>query len=198
MCKLIKWNPSLLLAILPSIRYFKIERENFRVPHRGLAGKKLFTNYNAVSSPRRVIWDFLFVFFFPLFHYCNACQQRGKEIFGQALHYERTNFLTLFLKRCSWEAKVGSKFRVQLPFKVPFELVSIAFFPSFSGSSILPKEHYFQLFYGKWRFFVSSEEPPILIKKVFKILPLRQIATQRCNFETHAMMDSRSYGQHSH
>ena len=35
------------------------------------------------------------------------------------------------------------------------------------------------------------------MKKVFKILPLRQIATQRRNFETHAMMDCRCYGQHS-
>ena len=46
-------------------------------------------------------------------------------------------------------------------------------------------------------FFVSSEEFSVLIKKVFKILPLRQIATQRRNFETHAVMDCRCYGQHS-
>ena len=85
--------------MLPSMRYFKIERENFRLPRRGLAGKKLFTNYNAVSSPRRVIYAFLFVF--SLFHCYKAGQQRGKEIFGQVLHYVRTNFLTLFLKRCS-------------------------------------------------------------------------------------------------
>ena len=114
MCKLIKWNPSLLLAILPSMRYFKIERENFRVPRRGLAGKKLF-------DPACYLR--LFICFFSLFHYYKAGQQRGKEIFGQVLHYVRTNFLTLFLKRCSWEPKVGNKFRVQLPFKVPFEPV---------------------------------------------------------------------------
>ena len=46
-------------------------------------------------------------------------------------------------------------------------------------------------------FIVSSEEFSILIKKVFKILPLRQIATQRRNFETQAVMDCRCYGQHS-
>ena len=47
-------------------------------------------------------------------------------------------------------------------------------------------------------FFCKQRRIPHPHKKVFKILPLRQIATQRCNFETHAMMDSRSYGQHSH
>ena len=34
------------------------------------------------------------------------------------------------------------------------------------------------------RVFVIREDSPIFIKKVFKILPLRQIATWRRNFET--------------
>ena len=42
------------------------------------------------------------------------------------------------------------------------------------------------------------EDSPIFIKKVFKILPLLQIATWRSNFETRTMLDCLCYGQHSH
>ena len=41
------------------------------------------------------------------------------------------------------------------------------------------------------------EDSPIFIKKVFKILPLRQIATWCRNFERRSILDCRWYGQHS-
>ena len=47
----------------------------------------------------------------------------------------------------------------------------------------------------RWR---KRKDSPIFIKKVFKILPLWQIATWRRNFERRAVLDCRCYGQHSH
>ena len=62
---------------------------------------------------------------------------------------------------------------------------SISFFPFFSGSSwTFPGEHCFFIILRQISAFVIWEDSPILIKKVFKILPLRQIATWRSNFET--------------
>ena len=58
-------------------------------------------------------------------------------------------------------------------------------------------EHCFFIILRQMRVFVIREDSSIFIKKVFKILPLRQIATWRRNFETRAMLDCRCYGQHS-
>ena len=60
------------------------------------------------------------------------------------------------------------------------------------------KKRAFFLKRGQKRVFVIRENSSIFIKKVFKILPLSQIATWRRNFETCAMLDCHCYGQHLH
>ena len=60
------------------------------------------------------------------------------------------------------------------------------------------KESIFFIILRQKRVFVIRENSSIFIKKVFKILPLSQIATWRRNFETRAMLDCHCYGQHLH
>ena len=60
------------------------------------------------------------------------------------------------------------------------------------------KESIFFIILRQKRVFVIRENSSIFIKKVFKILPLSQIATWRRNFETCAMLDCHCYGQHLH
>ena len=61
------------------------------------------------------------------------------------------------------------------------------------------KRALFFIIMRQMRVFVITEDSPIFIKKVFKILPLWQIMDYPYrNFETRTMLDCRCYGQHSH
>ena len=55
----------------------------------------------------------------------------------------------------------------------------------------------FLIILRQMRVFVIREDSPLFIKKVFKILPLRQVTTWHCNFETRAILDCRCYEQYS-
>lgn len=121
MCKLMKWNPSLLLAILPSIRYFKIERENFRVPRRGVTGKKFFYKLQRLFlSPACYLR--LFICFFALYYYKQANKGERKHLVKCFIIWGQTSWHR-YENAASWEPKVGKKFSVQQPFKFPFEAV---------------------------------------------------------------------------
>ena len=159
MCKLIKWNPSLRLAILPSIRYFKIERENFRVPHRGLAGKKLFTNYNAVSSPRRVIYDFSFVF--SLFHYYfKSKPTKGKRNIWSSASLCKdkvldTVFKTLLLRGQSWQ-QIQSSTTLQSPVRTSVDRLLSVFLGLLNSS----KRALFSTILRQMTFFCKQRRTP--------------------------------------
>ena len=90
MCKSIKWNPSLRLSILPSIRYFKIERENFRVPRRGVTGKIFFYKLQRLFlSPARYL---SLICFFALYYYKQANKWERKHLVKSFIIWGQTSW----------------------------------------------------------------------------------------------------------
>ena len=151
MCKSIKWNPSLRLSILPSIRYFKIERENFRVPRRGVTGKNFFYKLQRLFlSPACYLRRF--ICFFALYYYKQANKGERKHlvkcfiIWGQtSWHcYENAALESLKLARNSaFNNPLNSRSKQYVDRLLPFFLGLLSFSKRALFSTILLQMTFF-------------------------------------------------------